>query len=146
MTIPSSALPAAGLLRRLAACAYDALLLAGMFFVATFPYVTLIGGPPASWLARIGLQLYLFALGFLFFAWFWTHGGQTLGMRAWRLRVVTEQGGAIGWRQATLRFAAALLSWICLGAGFWWALLDPQQRAWHDRLSRTRLVVMPKRA
>jgi uncharacterized RDD family membrane protein YckC len=91
------------------------------------------------------LQLYLLLIAFAFFGWFWVHGGQTLGMRAWRLRLVSADGGPVSWKQAAIRFAAALLSWSCLGLGFFWALIDREKRAWHDRLSGTRLILLPKR-
>jgi uncharacterized RDD family membrane protein YckC len=86
----------------------------------------------------------LLLAAFLFFGWFWTRGGQTLGMRAWRLKVVDEQGRSLTWLLALRRFAAAAFSWTALGAGFWWAIFDREKRAWHDRLSGTHLVVLPK--
>jgi uncharacterized RDD family membrane protein YckC len=89
--------------------------------------------------------LYLLCIAFAILGWFWVHGGQTLGMRAWRLRLVSAtNNGPVSWQQALKRFAAALLSWCCLGAGFLWALFDREKRTWHDRLSGTRLILMPK--
>ncbi|MCB1639748.1 MAG: RDD family protein, partial [Thiothrix sp.] len=74
------------------------------------------------------------------FGWFWTHGGQTLGMRAWKIRVTDEYGRTLNWQQAFFRYTMAILSWLMLGVGFWIAIFDPQKLAWHDRLSRTRLI------
>jgi hypothetical protein len=82
--------------------------------------------------------------GFLFYGWFWTHGGQTLGMRTWRLRLVRADGGPITWHITAIRFGSALLALAPLGLGLWWALFDKDKRAWHDRLSGTRLIVTPK--
>jgi uncharacterized RDD family membrane protein YckC len=79
----------------------------------------------------------------LFFTWFWVHGGQTLGMKAWRLRLVGPGGAAVGWRTALIRFAAGVLSALPAGLGLWWAALDRERRAWHDRLSGTRLLHEP---
>jgi uncharacterized RDD family membrane protein YckC len=76
----------------------------------------------------------------------WRRGGQTLGMRPWRTRVVTITGGQPGWRALWLRFAVATLSLLAGGLGFWWAWWDPQRLAWHDRASATRLIREPKRA
>jgi len=132
------------LLRRLAAIVYDWLLLIALFFLLGFIYVPLIGGTPQSMAARAGFQLLLLLLVWLFFCWFWTHGGQTLGMRAWRIRVVTVEGEKIGWRQASLRFAGAFLSFMVAGLGFGWAAIDRDRRTWHDYLSRTDLVLLPK--
>ncbi len=82
----------------------------------------------------------------LFFGWFWTRSGQTLGMQAWRLRVQQPDGSPISWRQALVRMGGAVLSALCLGAGYWWLLFDRERRTWHDRLSGTRVVLLPKRA
>lgn len=81
--------------------------------------------------------IYLVGVSFLFFGWFWTHGGQTLGMRAWKIKILTPDGRAISWLQAAQRFFAALLSWLFFGLGFWWILFDKQKRSWHDRLSNS---------
>lgn len=132
------------LMRRLAAVAYDWLLLLALFLLLGFIYIPLIGGTPHSLAARLALQLLLLGVTWLFFGWFWTHGGQTLGMRAWRIRVVTRSGEPIGWDQATRRFLAAFLSFIFAGLGFGWAMLDRDRRAWHDYLSRTDLISLPK--
>lgn len=59
----------------------------------------------------------LFAL-FGFFAKFWTHGGQTLGMQVWGVRVQNADGSAISLWQALLRFVVSIASWLCLGLGF----------------------------
>jgi len=86
----------------------------------------------------------LLLVSFLFFGWFWMRGGQTLGMRAWRLKVIADTGSAVTWSQALRRFVAAGLSWAALGLGYWWAMVDREKRAWHDTLSGTRVVVLPK--
>ena len=75
----------------------------------------------------------------------WTHGGQTIGMLAWRLRVVREAGGALDWPLALLRFVAACVSLGAAGLGLLWVLFDPARRAWHDRWTRTRMIVLPKK-
>jgi uncharacterized RDD family membrane protein YckC len=91
------------------------------------------------------LQLPLLAAVVVFFVWFWVRSGQTLGMQSWRLRLETEDGELIGARTGLARLGLALLSFICLGAGYWWILIDPERRAWHDRLTGTRVIVLPKR-
>jgi len=81
--------------------------------------------------------VYLVAVSFLFYGWFWTHGGQTLGMRAWRLKVLTIDGKPLNWLQSLLRFSVAFLSWALLGIGFLWIAFDKDRRGWHDHLSKT---------
>ncbi|MGE5167460.1 MAG: RDD family protein, partial [Deltaproteobacteria bacterium] len=59
-------------------------------------------------------------------------------------RVVDADCDRVPWSRACLRFFVALVSLAALGAGFWWALLDPQRRAWHDMATRTRVLRLPK--
>ena len=134
---------ASGLARRLGAIFYDALLLLALLMLGSFLYVPVAGRVLPAPLGRTLYQIFLFAIGFLYFAWFWTHGGQTLGLRTWKLRLVARDGGSITWPQATQRFALALVSWLCLGLGFLWVLVDHEKLAWHDRLSSTRLIRLP---
>lgn len=75
----------------------------------------------------------------------WRRGGQTLGMRPWRLRVTDPQGGPAPVRSLAARYAWGSLSLLLAGAGFWWAWIDRERLAWHDRLSGTRLRREPKR-
>jgi uncharacterized RDD family membrane protein YckC len=75
----------------------------------------------------------------LFYTWFWTHGGQTLGMRAWRIRVHRDDGAPLRWRDALLRFGAAWLAVLPVGWGYWSSLFDAEKRCWHDRITRTRV-------
>lgn len=134
----------AGLLRRLAAIVYDALAVFAVLYFATAPLLLLTGGEAVP-SAHPGYRLYLALVAFLYFAWCWTHGGQTLGMRAWRLRATTASGAPIGWKLASARFALAGVSWLCLGLGFLWALADRERLTWHDRATGTRIVHLPKR-
>ncbi len=136
---PPSALPPPGLFRRLAAIFYDLLLLFALLAVATTLITLPFGMPEGGGL--VAFQWFLFELiPLLFFTGFWWRGGQTLGMRAWRLKVVREDGGPLTWVDALKRHLAALLSCLALGLGFVWILIDPERRAWHDRLSGTRLI------
>ncbi len=132
-----------GLLRRLAAIFYDAWLIAALWLLGATADAAIrsaLGGTPGQgshWL----LQVYLVAAPVAFYSWFWTHGGQTLGMRAWRLRLVSADAGPVTLRQALLRCAAAVLSCLAFGLGYWWILFDPDKAAWHDRLSGTFVVL-----
>lgn len=128
-----------GLARRLGALFYDAVLLLGILFFATAALLPFRGGE-AFQSHSLAYNAYLFGVIYLFFAWFWTHGGQTLGMRAWKIRLCREDGGAVGWQQASLRFVAASISLALFGFGFYWALWDPDKRCWHDRITRTRMA------
>jgi uncharacterized RDD family membrane protein YckC len=128
-----------GLGRRMAAIAYDALLVTAVLFVATAALLPFTGGEAIR--PGQGVYLaYLLAVSFVYFGWFWTHGGQTLGMRSWHLRLVGAGSNGATWRQALVRFVTACVSWIAFGAGFLWLLVDPEHLTWHDRLSETRIA------
>jgi uncharacterized RDD family membrane protein YckC len=132
--------PPAGLLRRLAALAYDALLLIGVLFAATAVLLPFHRGE--AFAPNHALYTgYLLLVSFGFYGWFWTHGGQTLGMRAWKIRLRAADGGPVRWRQAALRAVFAAVSLGLFGLGYAWILFDPRKRAWHDLASGTRVVL-----
>ena len=130
--------------RRLAAILYDSIVLIGLLFFAALPPTLIHGEATTGTWAVLLMRIYLLAVAFAFFGGFWTHGGQTIGMRAWRVRVVRADGKTIGWRDALVRFAVAIVSWAAAGAGFWWSLFDREGLTWHDRASGTRLVSLPR--
>ncbi len=128
------------LLRRLGAMIYDTVL-------AGFSIVVVAGILSVAFTAITGVKLpdvmmilLYTVMAWGFFMWFWTHGGQTLGMRAWKIRVVNDEGQPVNREQATKRFLWAILSWGAIGIGFLVSLIDPERLAWHDRFSRTRLI------
>lgn len=133
-----------GLLRRLAAIGYDLMLLAGVLVLAAALATLASGGQPITGPARLLFQGYLLLVCYLYFTWQWTKGGQTLGMRAWRLKLLRDDGRLPGWGDALIRLLLAVPSLLPLGLGLLWSLLDPDRLAWHDRLSHTRLVLIRK--
>jgi len=142
-----TALPSPSLLRHLAALVYDTLLVIALLFagvaLGTGVQYKLTG---QETLAPVYVWL-IIALSFVgFYSLFWLTGGQTLGMQAWRMKLVCTGGGELTAGRVLLRCAAAVLSLACLGLGFLWKLVDPDRRYWHDRLSGTHLVLLPKKA
>ncbi|MDH3637191.1 MAG: RDD family protein [Gammaproteobacteria bacterium] len=137
--------PTPGPARRFAAMGYDAILLIAVLWVAALPLPLLAEATRQMFWPLLAIRVYLLITGFLFFGWFWVHGGQTLGMRAWRVRVTRFDGAALNWSDAGVRFLCAGLSWACGGLGFVWVWFDRDGYAWHDRLSKTRLLIVPKR-
>jgi uncharacterized RDD family membrane protein YckC len=129
----------ASLARRLAALTYDWVLLTGVLFGATVAILAFRVGqafPPH----HPGYSAYLIATGAVFFGWFWTHGGQTLGMRAWKIELITVDGRPLTWRVALLRCVFALLGAALFGLGYLWMLVDPGRRCWQDIASGSRVV------
>lgn len=143
-----------GLPRRLAAMFYDSLLVFALTFTATLAVVGIrlvlshealhTGERAITGGYHYFLQVVLLVSVASFFCWFWTRTGQTLGMQTWRLRIDDINGGRITSRQALIRFAMAAVSALCLGLGYLWVLWDRDKCSWHDRASRTRVVMLAK--
>jgi len=153
---PQGDFPPVALGRRLAAMFYDFLLCTAMLIVTGFIYkliqAAIVGEERLRAMTDAGQldgdPLYstvLLLVLFSFFAKFWTHGGQTLGMQVWGIRVQNADGTAISLWQALLRFMVSIASWLCVGLGFFWSLLDKHKRTWHDIYSDTRVVRVPKK-
>ena len=169
----NNALPAAKMTRRLLAIFYDAfLMLALLLFAAAVPLI-FTGGKPSQG-SNPFLTLYLLLVCFVFFGWFWTHGGQTLGMRAWRLQLQRLDGGKIDWKIATMRFVTGLPAWLIfilgvamyvlpdtqlpgllkglhrlpdwllLVVGCGWLAMDNRPNSLRDSLSKTRVAQLPR--
>jgi uncharacterized RDD family membrane protein YckC len=136
---------APSLWRRLVAIFYDIWLVAAIWLLgATADTLVRAGLEVGSADFHLPLQLYLLISPAVFFSWFWTHGGQTLGMRSWRLRLLDSGGEPVTLKQSLVRYGAALLSLLPFGLGYLWVLFDRDGLAWHDRLSKTRLVLLKK--
>jgi uncharacterized RDD family membrane protein YckC len=129
----------AGLFRRLAALFYDTLLLLGLWFIAVAIVLPLNHGEAFAPHNPL-LTTYLLFVAFFFYAWFWMHGGQTLGMRAWKLQLRNLRSGHLTWLQLMLRFLIAIPSALLLGLGYLWILVDRRHLSWHDRYSETSIV------
>jgi uncharacterized RDD family membrane protein YckC len=155
-------------LRRLLAClTYECLLMLAILLTLsalfTVPMVRL-GNP--HWL-RVLEQLALLGGLFCYFGLSWVHGGQTVAMRAWRLRLSRADGAPLDWRLAAFRFFVALvlilgvpiMAYLGMGTSnphtarlallwcavpFAWRYLDPQRQTLHDRLCGTRVFLLPR--
>lgn len=140
---PVTQLPKAGLFRRVAALAYDSLVLFMLAVLATIialPFAPPGGFPPGD---RY-FQLYLLILLGAFYGWFWVYRGQTIGMLAWRIQVSTQDGSRFGWQHAMMRLIWSIPAFGLGGLGLLWLCIDPQKLAVHDRLSKTAVVVLPR--
>lgn len=127
------------LMRRLAAILYDGLQVIAVLMLVTLPFALLdLGQTPFH---QSALVLTIFA----FFAKFWRHGGQTLGMKSWDMRLVSDFDRPVTLMQCLLRLIGATVSFLCFGAGYLWMLVDKDKRTWPDKFSDTHLVMTPKR-
>ena len=126
---------------------YDVFLVAPLLMANAFVWVSIFGPIESveetavpSWL----MQLSSVAVVVTFFTIFWCKSGQTLGMQAWRIKVQTTSGELLNPKQALGRCAASVLSFASCGLGYLWALFDRESRTWHDQLSGTQMVLLPK--
>lgn len=147
----------ATLLRRVAAMFYDFLLNIAILMVTTGIYMLsskrLIGDGAYKAMnesgATIGdplLTAILFSVLFVFYGYFWTKTGQTLGMQVWHIRVQTTNGERISWAQAFKRFVGAFLSVSIFGLGYLWLLIDKNNKTLQCYLSNTQVIRIPKRS
>jgi uncharacterized RDD family membrane protein YckC len=112
--------------------------------LATVPFVAVRGGEVVEPDDNLVYQVCILLIIYAFFAFFWSYGGQTLGMRAWRLRLEMKDGGVPSFSVASARFVVAIASLVAFGLGFLWQLWDKENLTWHDRLTGTRLRYYPK--
>lgn len=131
--------PPAGLRRRLVAMLYESMLLFALLLLAGFAYIPIFGSVHGPFQKAV-FQFYLLIVMMIYFIVFWKRGGQTLAMKTWRIRLVRLDGEPLSTPQCIVRFSLATLGLLCAGAGFLWALIDPERQFLHDRLCKTRLV------
>ena len=148
--------------RRLAAFVYEGVVLFGVVFVAGYLFAALTQQRHAL-VGQTGLQTVLFVVLAIYFAWFWSRGGQTVAMKAWHLRLVSAAGQPVSQLRALLRYVLAYLwflpalltAWLAQLKNGWQvallmfvgvtvyaatALLHPRRQLWHDALCGTELV------
>jgi len=164
MSSADAPLTAPPLRTRLLCMVYESMLLFGVLFIGAWLFSTLLQQRHALNL-RNELQVWLFLVLGGYFSWFWTHGGQTLAMKTWRIRLTTQEGANLSWRQAALRYLLAWLWFVpglalarAIGAQGWmllllpalnvalWAAaarLDRDRQFLHDRLAGTRVILKP---
>lgn len=144
----------ASIWRRLAALGYDTLILLAISFlygaVATGIGV-LLGWHDADyqpmfrhWLFTLGWALSLAA----FYIWFWHKSGQTIGMRAWRLKLV-ERSHPLRtppWHLCGMRALISPPIIILGGIAYWYKFINARGDCLHDKLSHTQVIELPKKA
>lgn len=111
-----------------------------VLFVAAFVFIVVFGSAVDT-PRRYFFQVYLLVVVATYFTWFWVHGGQTLAMKTWHIRLVTVADASVSVKTAVLRFILAAVGLAFFGAGWWWMLFDRESRTLHDRLTGTRLVI-----
>ena len=157
------------LFKRLLAALYDSFLILASLFIATALTLPFTQGEVAAD-NNIYMSFYLFTVIYIFYGWFWTHGGQTLGMRVWKQKLTQLDGTAVTWQQTFIRLLTGLPAWLLFLVGlllwsfpdkiklaeefssvpkwlfaitgFIWVLLDSRSNNWRDKVSGTHIIVV----
>ncbi len=140
----------AALWRRLAAMVYDSIVIIAIWIVIGFLVLSAFGIDQVQvvendqvvmdpWY-RITLFASMLVSAYLFFAWFWTHSGQTLGMQAWKIRVQNTDNSSIGYKQSLVRFVVAPFALAFLGAGYFYMFFNTEKLCLPDMLSGSIVV------
>jgi uncharacterized RDD family membrane protein YckC len=135
---PDSRLRLAPLAIRLLSLAYEGVLLFGIVFVAAYLFLGL-ARDAQSGLPRLVFQVYVLAVCGTYFVFCWARSGQTLPMKTWHIRLVTEQGKPLTVDRAFRRYLLAVPG-VVSGIGVLWAFIDRDRQFLHDRLAKTRIV------
>jgi uncharacterized RDD family membrane protein YckC len=122
---------------------YDLFPLLGLWIVATGLWVlafhAVYDPQHPQPVLRALLGVWLLVVAGTYFVVSWTRVGATIGMRAWKLKLVRDDGARVDARTAVVRYVLALASLAAFGCGFWYAWFDADRRTWHDRVCRTRM-------
>lgn len=155
-----------GFWRRIVCLIYEFLLLLAVLFIASFIFHLIFSDTQAAYFKPL-FQFYLLVIMGCYFIWFWTHGGQTLAMQTWKMRLVAADGSGLTKKQAITRYLFTLIgilffviidqlipfkfityyqlifiSIFLFGSGFLWAVFDRDHQFLHDRLAGTRIIQM----
>ncbi len=128
--------------RRLLALVYDLLVVTALLFVGGFAAMLFTGGTAVP-SGNILFQLWLVLLVAGYYALSWRKAGQTMGMRSWRLRLVSADGGPMRWPTIARRLAAGALLGLPL-IGFLGCLYQSQRQSWQDSVGGTLTVLLSK--
>jgi uncharacterized RDD family membrane protein YckC len=130
----------AGLARRAGSMLYEALLLIAILFISTWVFLFFAQALERS-LAMLFLRFWLMLVMGVYFVYCWSHGGQTLPMKTWHIRLVMRDGSKVTRAIAIKRYLLAVVSIGACGLGLAWGLLDRDHQFLHDRIVGTRLVM-----
>ncbi len=130
--------------RRMGAMLYDSFLLLAIFMAISAFWVAINQGEALNHTHSLFYwQRLSYGIAFIcFYTFFWCRAGQTLGMRAWRIRVQQSSGKPLSIGQSLWRLLAAFISFICLGMGFFWIFIHPSRLAWHDSWTNTEIIFL----
>ena len=124
--------------RRSASILYDSLLVLAILIIMSIPFFSF--NLEENFSLKIIVQIYYYLITQYFFVWFWVNNEGTLGMKTWKIKIVSEDGNKITYKEAIIRFNTAILSFIFFGLGFLISFLRKDKKCLHDFISKTVLV------
>jgi uncharacterized RDD family membrane protein YckC len=128
-------------IRLFASLVYELLILIALWMLVTGIFLGVFGGADSGF-KRFILQGLLWIVTGFYFVWQWQKSGQTLPAQTWKFKLVNQQQNLLDVKTASLRYVLANVSLLCFGLGFLWALWDKNGLYWHDRLLKTKFVVV----
>tara|TARA_Y100001936_G_scaffold249272_1_gene299205 strand:+ start:33264 stop:33695 length:432 start_codon:yes stop_codon:yes gene_type:complete len=128
-----------GFWRRIICMIYEFLLLIAVLFIAGFIFHFVYHDTESPYFRPI-FQCYLLSIAGIYLIWFWTHGGQTLAMQTWRMKIISSNGDSVSKWQAIVRYFLAVASIPIFGCGLFWALFDREGQFLYDRLAGTKII------
>jgi uncharacterized RDD family membrane protein YckC len=127
------------LLKRLVACVYDALILIAIWMVVTWFYIICFGEVSSAY-QRMVLQILLWLSAGIYFIFSWYKGGQTLALKAWKMKIVSQDNIGLTLKSACMRYVLASVLVMPFGLTLVWAFVDKNQLFLHDRLLKTKCI------
>jgi uncharacterized RDD family membrane protein YckC len=132
----------AGFLKRILALIYDSLLIAAIVLVLSLLLVFINGGYPESGSFLSFIQFFILVVtGPIFYSYFWiVNKGQTTGMQAWKIKLVTMDETELNIKKTMLRCLISTISFAFIGLGYLWILYDKDDLSWSDILTKTKVI------
>ena len=132
----------AGFLKRVLALVYDSLLIGAIVLVLSLLLVFVNGGYPESGSVLSFIQFFILVFaGPIFYSYFWiANKGQTTGMVAWKIKLVSMDESELNIIQTMLRCLISTISFVCFGMGYLWILYDKDNLSWSDMLTKTKVI------
>ena len=132
----------AGFLKRVLALVYDSLLIGAIVLVLSLLLVFVNGGYPESGSVLSFIQLFILVFtGPIFYSYFWiANKGQTTGMQAWKIKLVSMDETELNIKQTMLRCLISTISFASFGLGYFWILYDKTNLSWSDILTKTKVI------
>ena len=138
----------AGFFRRIFSLMYDTLFVMAIVISLSLLLNVVNGGylEPGTVLSKLQLTMSILS-GPLFYCYFWMKNeGQTLGMQAWKIKLVTCEGKSLDFKTSVTRCLLSSISFLLIGLGYFWIIVDPKKRSWSDIYTNTKILKIKKLA